>query len=972
MQLDFNGEKIMNLFMSKITAILSSIVLALILGTSASAQELNLPGFSGSINTTVTSGISMRVERDCLSVRGTKLLPDDTGGAFATAVNADSTIAGPDKSVFISDGEGCARRYTDGYGNTGLTTSGARSLIGANADNGRTNFDGGDIFDVTQRVYSEVTGNTDDGMSVNLSFVGTYNPVVDVNGNPEFAPFTSKQQDDIETNLTLLNAYVTRDINMDHSVTAGRFVTSWGESTFIPIGMNGLTTNAVDLSKLRNPGGSIKEALIPTEQITLEGFLDDGWSYEAYLQFNEAHVELDEAGQFFGSDVASGDRLVISGQYSRNDQMSAHGCGFLISMPTAAGGQGLGCTQSALDYYGTAAGPTKSEMYLYQAGLGLAFSSTNAAQMAVKSGIAGTAAAGGWGGSAGDIPVLGTTATAAVVAAFTTNWDIYTRKAGSKAGAVDLSGGNHIFADGEDQFGFSLRKFLPNVGTGVDLGFHFTQFDSKVPYLRLKGQQALVAGDLLGMFTIASKHATGEEATLAAYMGAGALIGSSAITETAQEITGFATILGGLGNVAYSEAACGAYQKAKSADDVYGRGDASALLYSDAEVQLSLTQNNYTAIGGKLYHDATKCYANGAAFGTASTQSAAAALLGAAVTPLNAAEYEFIYPENLQAFGVSANTNIGSTALQLEMTYRPDFPLATDGSDQGQQLSDAAGTTTLLAQGVAKGLYAVDAAKALTLSSYQQVDGKSSATWADLLTDVKNFKRSYLPAISMATVAAGDYYTTPYFNYDVISGTIGTTTLFSASHPVTTSLGADNTVLLSEVGFVYVDGLSMDRPVARGGYRDGVGGVKCGGITQGGALGATNFGGTANAATVGGTHLGSAQTDPLFGNGGYCEMKNNADEMAMTYRLIGSASYNNIANTPWSLSNSLVWSHDFSGYAPSSMGGFVPGKQSLSLSSTLTKGSVKASVSYVNQMGDPMDNLGFDMDYVSASMSYAF
>jgi len=26
----------------------------------------------------------------------------------------------------------------------------------------------------------------------------------------------------------------------------------------------------------------------------------------------------------------------------------------------------------------------------------------------------------------------------------------------------------------------------------------------------------------------------------------------------------------------------------------------------------------------------------------------------------------------------------------------------------------------------------------------------------------------------------------------------------------------------------------------------------------------------------------------------------------------------------------------------------------------------------VNQMGDEMDNLGFDMDYVSASVSYAF
>ena len=102
------------------------------------------------------------------------------------------------------------------------------------------------------------------------------------------------------------------------------------------------------------------------------------------------------------------------------------------------------------------------------------------------------------------------------------------------------------------------------------------------------------------------------------------------------------------------------------------------------------------------------------------------------------------------------------------------------------------------------------------------------------------------------------------------------------------------------------------------------------------------------------------------------EAKNNADDFAITYRLIGSASYNNIGNTPWSLSNSVVWSHDLEGYAPSSIGGFVPGKQSLSLSSTLTKGDVKASVSYVNQMGDKMDNLGFDTDYVSASMSYAF
>ena len=321
--------------------------------------------------------------------------------------------------------------------------------------------------------------------------------------------------------------------------------------------------------------------------------------------------------------------------------------------------------------------------------------------------------------------------------------------------------------------------------------------------------------------------------------------------------------------------------------------------------------------------------------------------------------------------GISANTNVGPTALQLELTFRPDFPLATDGSDQGQQLSDAAGTTALLSQGVAQGVAAASATS-VAVSAYDAGNGTSGSSWATVTAAIGDYKRSYLPAISLATVAAGDYYTTPYFEYDVWSGTVGTTTLFSASHPVTTSLGADSTVLLSEVGFIYVPDLDNSKPVARGGYRDGVGGEKCGGVTKGGSLGATNFGGATNITTKGMTHLASAQTDPLFGNGGYCEDQNNADDFAMTYRLIGSASYNNIANTPWNLSNSVVWSHDIEGYAPSSIGGFVPGRQSLSLTSTLTKGDVRASLSYVNQMGDEMDNLAFDMDYISASVSYAF
>ena len=81
--------------------------------------------------------------------------------------------------------------------------------------------------------------------------------------------------------------------------------------------------------------------------------------------------------------------------------------------------------------------------------------------------------------------------------------------------------------------------------------------------------------------------------------------------------------------------------------------------------------------------------------------------------------------------GISANTNVGSTALQLELTYRPDFPLATDGSDQGQQLADAAGTTTLLAQAVAKGFNDTTAFDGNAVSFEAEVDAQGQTLVLD-------------------------------------------------------------------------------------------------------------------------------------------------------------------------------------------------------------------------------------------------
>jgi hypothetical protein len=328
------------------------------------------------------------------------------------------------------------------------------------------NFDGGDIFDSTSRIFTEISGRMDNGTSVNISFVGSYNPITSFT-NPTWAPFTSDALDEIETNLELLDAYITTDIAaMDATLNVGQFVTNWGESTFIPIGMNGLTTNAIDLTKLRVPGSSIREALVPAQQVSLSGYLDGGVSYEAYYQFDESHVALDQAGTFFGNEVAMGDRLLFTSAWRQNSQSQAEACRINIS-GSGTGQGGLGCNATALAYYNSAAGGATGNQYLIQAGLGVlntltsveSNNLTTAQNIWVKSagGGSGAAASSAIGGSVGDVETLltgvGLSALTGIATAYG-GWDEYTRKQGRKAGALDAQGGNHIYADGDEQFGW--------------------------------------------------------------------------------------------------------------------------------------------------------------------------------------------------------------------------------------------------------------------------------------------------------------------------------------------------------------------------------------------------------------------------------------------------------------------------------------------------------------------------------------
>jgi hypothetical protein len=506
----------------------------------------------------------------------------------------------------------------------------------------------------------------------------------------------------------------------------------------------------------------------------------------------------------------------------------------------------------------------------------------------------------------------------------------------------------------------------------------------------------MFASDALGAYLLSAADAAGTTGV------AGDNAGSF-------ELEGMSNIYKALTNAAMSSGICTAVTKSNLA---------TALGYTGAtseEKEAAYVAAYYTEIAdGEIVHDASQCMnwalgtssdADGATFTslpdlaattgvrtsgtytsvyTATATALGQALIGtgarlfAAVTPISFIDYRGIFPEDLQVFALSGSTNVGGTTVQAEIAYRPNFPLATGAGNQINQLNDKNGANDALNMVAVGGGYATAAGaagfNALKAAVCTASTGSACTNSAFFYGGLGAYERSTLGAVwdengNSTTDLTSRYYSKPYIKYDVLSGTLGTTTSFQASHPVTVGLGADSSVFLSEIGFVRVNDMndSVNGHVARGGWNEGASSAteKCLG-----AFGTSKSVLATDAAAI--SNVGSGVVDALFGNGGYCESKPGADDFALTYRLIGSATYNSINNSQWSFSPNFAWSHDPHGYAPSSLGGFVEGRQSLSLGANFSRNDLRISTSYVDYMGDELSQLNADKDYLSLSVSYAF
>ena len=882
--------------------------------TTSNATEVNLGGFTGNVSTIVTHGFSIRTEKNnCFLVYG----------AANDQTDAQKALIGG--APYKGNG-GCNYERDDNFA---ATTTGREIHVGSvMGDDGRLNFDRGDVIDAGQSLALSFTGSNPDGVRLNLSGVALVNPVLDIN-DVAFKALTGAAKDHLESNIKLGNAFISAPVSPNIDITLGNYVQSQGVTALFPIGVN--VVNPVSLPILRSPGAQLKDALLPQAMLGATAYLDGGVTMDAYYQLEQKEIELDAAGSFFGSEavgVGSNTGFISAANVNEGtgpvdgNYFDVAECVKGVSRVNlaAVGSAGL-CDSSNADHlWGDNEDGWSVFMGLQDDTFGTGYNST-----AVGIGLANQVTA------LGDIESIfeGVAAGASLQSA----WDLlpghassadtdhdmsdtrirnaftklYTQYPGfgDMRGLVYIRRANDAEAPSTGQFGLNLTGYLDNVGTGLEWGLYYNNSHSNAPRLRML---AIADGYATDMFAMLNNLTTAAPAGLGQYDPT-----NGAVTVTEQAIM---SIAAGPSVCALINNATGAFQGGAAGGTATHLHDPS-LCYK-AQAQATAAGGAIAAAGGL---DAILGATNGAI---------------ATLAFVNGGRFQAYYPEDIQTFGLSLSTGLSGWASNLEIAFRPDYPFQVAGDDLIRNLID---------------------------STYGTAVQSTVAAIAvnDLLPLVASTKWSAQPNCDITSTggkaapnAAGYVACDGTAEFDAWTLNANFAKSYTASEPFVVNSGADSAFVLVDIGAVSVPDLNYAQGVvASGQFQSGFD------VLQNGCN---------NAA---GAYALSQQSNGLFGDD-YCEDDAGPDKNAISYKLRGGLTYNNFNNTKWSFSPSFGFNHDVKGNAPSSLGGFVEGRMSASASAAFTSGGMTTSVSYQMELGDELNNSSVDKDYVSANFSYAF
>ncbi len=183
-------------------------------------------------------------------------------------------------------------------------------LADPNGNDGNSNYNRG-LVSNTSSLTGEFEVNGD-----NLGLFARIHGFVDfenLNGMRERTPLSDDALDVAGRDFRLLDFYVSGAFDpggIPLDLRLGNQVLNWGESTFVPNGIN--VINPIDVSRLRTPGSELRDALVPVPMAYAAIEPVPNFSVEGFYQFEWKKTQIDPVGTYFSTT----DYVGPGGQYA--------------------------------------------------------------------------------------------------------------------------------------------------------------------------------------------------------------------------------------------------------------------------------------------------------------------------------------------------------------------------------------------------------------------------------------------------------------------------------------------------------------------------------------------------------------------------------------------------------------------------------------------------------------------------------
>ena len=191
-------------------------------------------------------------------------------------------------------------------------TLGGRAFS-VNGDDGNLNYDKGLVSNVL-RLVPELEINHRSGFGA-FGRVRMFYDFENKDGSREKIDLTDDALELVGSDIKLLDLYAYGKFDLQGrpgEVRIGNQVISWGESTFIPNGIN--VINPIDVAALRSPGSELRDALLPQPMLWGTFDINENNTVEAFYQFYWKRVKPDPSGSYFSTnDFATdgGNKLML-------------------------------------------------------------------------------------------------------------------------------------------------------------------------------------------------------------------------------------------------------------------------------------------------------------------------------------------------------------------------------------------------------------------------------------------------------------------------------------------------------------------------------------------------------------------------------------------------------------------------------------------------------------------------------------